>query len=280
MRNFNLVVICLFFIAASGIGEKYSVTRYVAGGDKTIIDTTSNLRILCYNIHHANPPSIPNIIDLDAIANVIKQQQPHLVALQEVDVYTTRSGSTLHQSQELGRLTNMYSYFAKAIDFAGGEYGVTILSKFPMSNMKNTPLPTAAGTGGELRTVASTIITLGNGKKLVFASTHLDAQRNDTNRLLQVNKIVEVLTQETLPVILAGDFNATPDSRIIKILDSYFKRTCSTDCGFTIPVINPTKTIDFIAYAPSDKFDVLEHKVIDEKYASDHLPVFSIVRIK
>jgi len=25
---------------------------------------------------------------------------------------------------------------------------------------------------------------------------------------------------------------------------------------------------------------VLEHKVIDEKFASDHLPVFSVMRIK
>ncbi|MFN2440183.1 MAG: hypothetical protein ABR503_13355 [Chitinophagaceae bacterium] len=50
------------------------------------------LHILSYNIHHANPLSRPGIIDLQAIAQVIKQQTPDLVALQEVDVYTNRSG--------------------------------------------------------------------------------------------------------------------------------------------------------------------------------------------
>ncbi len=69
---------------------------------------------------------------------------------------------------------------------------------------------------------------------------------------------------------------------IIGKLFSFFPKS---DVGHSpalpkIPVINPSKTIDFIAYAPGDKFIVIEHKVIDEKYASDHLPLFSIVRIK
>ena len=51
------------------------------------------LKILCYNIHHASPPSKPDSIDLDAIARVIDAQDPDLVALQEVDVFTRRSGA-------------------------------------------------------------------------------------------------------------------------------------------------------------------------------------------
>ncbi len=96
----------------------------------------------------------------------------------------------------------------------------------------------------------------------------------------QITKIKELLQLETHPVIVAGDFNAVAGTRIINTLDSYFTRTCITGCGFTIPPQNPTKTIDFIAFAPADKFTILEHKVIDEKFASDHLPVFSVVRIK
>jgi endonuclease/exonuclease/phosphatase (EEP) superfamily protein YafD len=85
------------------------------------------------------------------------------------------------------------------------------------------------------------------------------------NRLLQIRKISEVLQTERLPVIVAGFLNATPESEVIYILDSSFIRTCITNCGFTIPVVNPNKTIDFIAYRPSGSFNVLEHKVIDEK---------------
>jgi endonuclease/exonuclease/phosphatase family metal-dependent hydrolase len=231
------------------------------------------LKVLCYNIHHANPPSKPNVIDMEAIANVIRQNNPDLVALQEVDVRTERSGKDLHQAEELARMTGMTAYFAKAIDYGGGEYGVAILSKYPMEAMKNTPLPTAEETKGEHRTLATAVIRLPGDQKILFASTHLDAQRGDTNRLLQINKIVEVLSEEKLPVVIAGDFNAVPDTRIIQTLDAHFTRTCVTGCGFTIPETNPRRTIDFIAFKPAGVFKVMDHQVINESYASDHLPL-------
>ena len=247
----------------------------------TPTDTTYNIRVMTYNIHHANPPSTTTIINVDSAANIIKRQQPDLVALQEVDVNTTRSGNTLNQASEIARLAGLsYYFFGKAIDYQGGEYGVAILSKYPMSSMINYPLPTAAGSGGELRTLATAVITLPGNKTVVFASTHLDAQTAETNRVMQIQKITEILTQKTIPVILAGDFNAVPGSNIINILDASFTRSCISGCGFTIPTINPTKTIDFIVFRPSDKFTVTSHNVIDEKYASDHLPVLAVLKIK
>jgi endonuclease/exonuclease/phosphatase family metal-dependent hydrolase len=242
--------------------------------------TSSGISILSYNIHHANPPSKPNVIDIEAIAHVINLQQPDIVALQEIDVHTNRSGKTVNEAEEIARLTGMKYYFAKAIDYDDGEYGVAILSKLPMEAMTNNPLPTAEGTRGEHRTLATAIINLPGNKKIVFASTHLDAQRSDTNRLLQIKKIGEFFNNEKLPVIIAGDFNATPNSDVINILDKYFTRTCLNNCGSTIPVIIPTKTIDFIAYKPSDKFIVIEQKVVDEQYASDHRPVLALFKLK
>ena len=115
---------------------------------------------------------------------------------------------------------------------------------------------------------------------MLFACTHLDAQRSDSNRVIQAEKIVELLQKEQLPIILAGDFNAAPSTPTIDIFDKYFTRSCMKDCGFTIPVINPTKTIDFIVYAPAKRFSVVDHKVIPETYASDHRPVLAVLRIQ
>jgi len=272
-KNFLFIWLSLLFTCANKPVQNSAVNNKNE-------DSSFVLRVLCYNIHHANPPSRPNIIDLDTIANVIKKEQPHLVALQEVDVFTERSGKSIHQAEKLAGMTGMKAYFAKAIDYGGGEYGVAILSRLPMEAMQNIPLTTAAGTSGEPRTLATAVITLPQGKKILFASTHLDAQRQDTNRLLQVNRIVEVLKQEKLPVVIAGDFNSVEGTQIINVLDSYFTRTCTTNCGFTIPEINPTRTSDFIAYAPANAFIVMEHRVVDEKYASDHLPVASSLRVK
>jgi endonuclease/exonuclease/phosphatase family metal-dependent hydrolase len=271
------VIFIGFLMAGAGCSQKTVQGKKNAGAPTS--DKSVDIRVLCYNIHHANPPSRPDFIDLPAIASLINHQEPDLVALQEVDVYTTRSGKSLHQADELAKLTGMKAYFAKAIDYAGGEYGVAILSKYPMETVKNYPLPTAAGTGGELRTLATAILTLPNGKRILFANTHLDAQSNDTNRVLQANAIVDILKPEKLPVILAGDFNAVASTRTIRILDKQFTRTCIEACGPTIPVVNPVRTIDYITYSPKKRFTVFQHSVLTEDYASDHRPVIAVVRL-
>ena len=238
----------------------------------------SSIKVMAYNIHHANPPSKPDVIDIDAIVNVIKKQDPDLVALQEVDVNTERSGP-LNQAEEIAKKLDMQYFFGKAIDYQGGEYGVAILSKFPLSEQKVNKLPTQSGTGGEPRVLATAKITLTDGTAIRFGSTHLDAQSDPSNRELQINEIGKIATAEQLPFIIAGDFNATQDSEVIKTLDYHFDLTCRL-CPPTIPVNNPTRAIDFIAFNhPDDKFRVESHKVINETYASDHLPVFAVINI-
>lgn len=259
-------------------------TAYVVlsscSGYSAYTGSSTGVSVLTYNIHHANPPSKPGVIDIDAIANVIKQLQPQLVTLQELDIHTKRSGVALHEAEELGRLTGMQAYFFRTINYDGGEYGIGILSKYPLTATKGYHLPTVAGTNGEPRGLVTAEVELPGNKKIVFACTHLDAQRSDTNRLLQVEAILDILRKETLPVIIAGDFNAIPASPVIRQLDSYFTRSCSGNCEYTIPETNPNRTIDYIAYAPASAFRITAHKVIAEQYASDHRPVMALLKLQ
>ncbi|AHM59806.1 endonuclease/exonuclease/phosphatase [Flammeovirgaceae bacterium 311] len=242
-------------------------------------EMVTTIKVMAYNIHHANPPSKPGFIDLDAIAEVIRAQNPDLVALQEVDVNTERSGA-FNQAEELAKRLGMHYFFGKAIDYTGGEYGVAILSKYPLSETQVNRLPTQEGTRGEPRILATAKVRLPNGADIRFGSTHLDAQREPINRRLQINKIAEIAASEKLPFIIAGDFNATPDSEVIQVLDKHFTRTCMS-CDPTIPVINPNRTIDYIAFShPADKFKVASQMVINESYASDHLPIVAEINIE
>lgn len=235
----------------------------------------NQLKVMSYNIHHCNPPSKDGWIDVNAIANVIKKENPDIVGLQEVDINTARSG-TINQAAELALKTGLTSYyFAKAIDYDGGDYGVAILSKYPLSDMKTYQLPMDNNMQGEPRVLATATVILPGGKKITFGCTHLDAQRNDTNRVLQIKKINNIVTDAQLPMIIAGDFNAEEESEVIRILDSQFKRTCKP-CKPTIPATSPRKAIDFIAYKAQGAFSVLKHEVVNETYASDHLPVTAI----
>ena len=236
-----------------------------------------SLKILCYNIHHAAPPSKSDVIDLNAIAKVINDHSPDLVALQEVDAFTGRSGP-FNQAVELGKKTGMSAYFFKAINHDGGEYGLAILSRLPVTDTKLYPLPRMEGKEGEPRVLGTAMIELSPKEKFLFACTHLDSRRDSINRLLQMKAITGLLKDTEVPIVIAGDFNAVPGSEVIRILDTNFTRTCDP-CDYTIPVANPNRVIDFVAFSPAKNFRVKRHVVIPERYASDHLPVLTELEI-
>ena len=233
-----------------------------------------SLKIMAYNIHHANPPSKPDFIDINAIAKVIMDANPDLVALQEVDVNTKRSGVNLNQAKELARLTGMNFYFEPSIPFQGGGYGNAILSKFPIEEKAFYSLSAEEGT--EPRAVLTIQVTIPGKQKVKFASTHLDFSVS-SNTARQAKDLIDYYKKEKLPVIIAGDFNAVAGSEAIATMDSGFTRTCTGNCPPTIPVINPKKAIDFIYFKSKKGFKVIHHEVISETYASDLLPIFAIL---
>lgn len=236
-----------------------------------------SIKFMSYNVHHCNPPSKPGFIDVAAIAGVIKREAPDVVALQEIDVNTARSGK-INEIAELSKKTGYHAFhFSKAIDHDGGDYGTAILSKYPLSDAETHKLPTDPATGGEPRVLGLATVTLPGNKKIRIANVHLDFKGN-TNGKLQMTEVNRILSGEKLPVIIGGDFNAVEGSVTINLLDNAFTRTCK-NCPFTIPVIKPNKTIDFIAYKPASAFSVINHRVIAETYASDHLPVLAELKL-
>ncbi|WP_316840649.1 endonuclease/exonuclease/phosphatase family protein [Pedobacter gandavensis] len=228
------------------------------------------LKVMTYNIHHANPPAQPSVIDLQAIAEVINKEAPDLVALQELDVHTKRSGS-VDQVKKLAELCGMYAFFSKGIDFEGGEYGVAILSKFKINHTERFPLPFKEGIKAEQRSLAIINVTLPDGSLLDFACSHLDL--NNVHRLLQVAEINRILGDRKNNVILAGDLNLEANTPAMKILEQHFTRSCQGNCAPTIPDLNPNKEIDFILLKKGSAFKVMKHQVIPDIHASDHLPV-------
>lgn len=236
------------------------------------------LTVMSYNIHHANPPSKPGLIDLDAIASVIRSKNPDVVALQEVDVNTKRSGQ-LNQAAEIARKLGMNYVFGKAIDYEGGEYGVAILSKYPISDTFIHKLPADSQSKGEPRILLTGKLSLAKGRQIRFGSTHLDSGSDPVNRNMQISAINRIAHKETEAFILAGDLNADPGTEAIHILDRQFIRTCKP-CAPTFPEVSPQKAIDFIAVNFGTPFRVISHQVLNEQYASDHRPVLAVFELQ
>ena len=96
------------------------------------------LKLMSYNIR--NGIGIDNIQDIGRIARVILREAPDLVALQELDSATLRVDGR-YIPGELGRMTGMHATFGRAIGFAGGSYGIGLLSRTEPLAVRSIPLP-------------------------------------------------------------------------------------------------------------------------------------------
>lgn len=235
------------------------------------------IKVMSYNIHHGNPPGKENIIDLDAIAETIATSGADIVALQEVDVHTKRSHH-IHQAEILAKKLNMFVFFSKAIDFDGGEYGLAILSKFKISNPNYTSLSKAADPNTENRILQWLTINVSKKVSFVFANTHLEVS-NTGNRPLQAKQIIEIAKQQKLPIIIAGDWNATVKNETLEILDTTFLRTCEV-CPVTCPEDGVNGAIDFIAFSKKAPFKTKKYTVFSDNHSSDHYPILAEIQLK
>ena len=258
--------------------SKPSLNNIIPKKSQKKITTEDNqnlrLRILSYNIHHAE--GVDGKLDVPRIAQVILSVNPDLVALQEVDKNTVRTGK-VNQGIELSRLTKMNSVFGSNITFQGGQYGNAILSKFPIIKNKNFLLPNVDS--GEQRGLLQSQIQISNKENILFFSTHLDHRRSDTERLASAKAINQIISLDNKsPAILAGDFNDVPDSPTLKELGKVWLRT-NKKILRTIPASKPSRQIDYIFVQPKERWKIIESQVLDEDIASDHRAIFSIIEL-
>ncbi|MDX1408587.1 MAG: endonuclease/exonuclease/phosphatase family protein [Saprospiraceae bacterium] len=237
-------------------------------------DSQSDITVLTFNIYHGE--TMRGDFDLDVIARVIIDAQPDLVALQEVDVRTNRARG-MDLVTELALRTGMTPSFARAMPYDGGEYGEGILSRWTFIETRTIPLPYLPGE--EPRAAALAVIVVPSGDTIAFMGTHL-AHEGRAGRSLQARALVRELQGITMPVILAGDLNDTPGSEPINILESVCTPTYRpVHPAYTYPSHSPEKKIDYIMYAPDDRWKVMETTVIADSIASDHCAYRAILRL-
>ena len=228
------------------------------------------LRVLTYNTHHGE--GTDGVLDLERIARVINESGADLVALQEIDDRAARTGS-VDQAAEYARLTGMHHAFAPFMDFQGGRYGLAVLSRYPIDNAYAITLPDGMH---EPRVALAADIDIPGAGAVTFVNLHLDWLREDTERYAQAQALIGAL-DGFHPVILAGDFNDTPDSRTMRLFDETYTNAAKPEGARpTFPAGDPDIEIDFIMYRPAPEW-VGQAQVLDETVASDHRPVLAVL---
>jgi len=234
------------------------------------------LKVMAWNIHHGQGGE--GRLDLARIAGVIKQSAADIVLLQEVDDRTRRSGQ-VSQVEELAHLTGLKGVFGKAMDFQGGGYGNAVLVRWEPIDTRVIPLPG----GGEPRCALEvTIEPPGLGARISVVSTHLDVS-SAAVRATHARQLAEDFLARPHLVMVGGDFNATrSEDAITAFADPWvIPEKHGTNPG-TFPATDPSREIDFILLKPASSqpaFLVLSSRVIEEKVASDHRPIFMELQI-
>lgn len=234
--------------------------------------TSDTLRVVSYNIHHAE--GMDEIVDLERIAALISSLDPDIVALQEVDSVTVRTGE-VDQAAELGRLTGLAHRFGSFMPYDGGAYGMALLSRWPIDSSHNLRLPD----GDEPRTALSaTVRSPHTGQGVRFVGIHF--YRTDEERLAQAIRLETYFESKTIPTILAGDFNSTPGSGVMDLLQESWTVVDKGEDRLTYSSFDPVREIDFVLFRPPDRFEILDRWLVDEPVASDHRPVVVDLEIR
>jgi endonuclease/exonuclease/phosphatase family metal-dependent hydrolase len=258
------------------------------------------LNVMTFNIRNDNPGDGLNNWQYrkDVAADAIKACDVDLLGTQEV----------LHnQLNDLKERLPQYTAIGagRADGKEGGEYGAIFYKKNKFREeqsgnfwLSETPeIAGSKGWDGACERIATWAILKekNTGKRLFFINTHLDhvgtvARREGVKLLLERAKTLS----EGLPIIITGDFNASPESEVIRqvLADGAFFDTRLL--APTLPEMNGTyhgfgevppqkqKIIDYIFI--TGNVDVNKYAPVTEKreniFLSDHIPIVVNITIK
>jgi len=214
---------------------------------------------MTYNIHHAE--GTDGRVDYQRMAEVIKQLDADIVALQEVDNKTTRTEG-IDQAKKLAALAGYeYSVFGRSMPYGGGEYGLAVMSRYPVLAHEVHPLPFRFGLEPRTMLLAK-IDTGGAGGIITLGNTHL-CHQSEENRIDQVRRINSLLDGIEGSVFLGGDFNARKNNDSMRIMWSR---------GWT-DFSSRHSRIDYILGREKDGVSLVSSRMIEDRVTSDHFPI-------
>jgi endonuclease/exonuclease/phosphatase family metal-dependent hydrolase len=238
------------------------------------------IKVMSFNIHHGADAG--DNYDLQRTARVIRDSGADLVALQEVDRYYSSRSNMEDTIERLAVMLNMFYAYGANVDrtpavpgFPRSQYGTAVLSKYPILYERNYVLTSY---GQEQRGLLETLIDIA-GIPVYFYSTHLGLDA--LQQRVQTEEILRITDQRNGPLIIAGDFNAQPDSPdMIKMAASYHEPFAGMPQAYTFDSINPSAKIDYIWTNHYLRLgDPFTAQVIRTR-ASDHLPIVCLLYVE
>jgi len=277
-----LVALAVLLFIANGLDPRWRTPR--SGGTATPA-AVSEIRILAFNpakfgfheggLRFASADAIRSRLAI--LAETIRRERIDLCFLSEV-VMEAGPGS-IDQVDELAKLSGL-SRWASGENYSFGwpflciRSGNALLSRFPMEALRVEPLP---GTRPYWNPAGR--------RRVLWCDLEISGQhylagsiRNDSfdlvNNLAQTRVLLE--RSSGRPAILAGDFNAEPETDSIASIVRSGRFVPAVSGGPTYPAETPHRRIDHV-FAPAG------WKLVEEGTlaigVSDHLAVLAVYRL-
>lgn len=223
------------------------------------------VRVMNYNLH--NGFNTDGRLDMEALAQVIEQENPDVIGLQEVSRGWAINGSVDMIEWLSQRLGLPYAYGPTE----GSQWGNALLSRYPIISLGTGSLPPE-----DLRLRRGYIVAEieAGAKDLWVVNTHLHHVEEDSDVRLRQVPVLQYAWNSAARTVIMGDFNATPDAPEIDLL---------TDAGFydVGGIIGPDPGYTYYSAAPDRRIDYfwITRDLIPALYevpqttASDHLPL-------
>ncbi len=206
-------------------------------------------------------------IDFEIMADAIRKCDADVVGLNEM-YDKSHMEEFDSQTKKLSELTGMKYYkFAEACTLEEGTFGNGILSKIPFEKVEVIPVPEEEiKTGTQLYEPRCLLkAKLENGFNILIIHFGL----NEDEHINAVKTVIENLEEEKC--ILMGDFNVTPDNKVLNPIKEKMKDTADLfeENLMSFPSDKPFKKIDYIFV--SRDIEILSAD-IPEIISADHRP--------
>jgi endonuclease/exonuclease/phosphatase family metal-dependent hydrolase len=234
-------------------------------------------RIMTYNVHRC--VGVDGRLDVARVAAVIAQCRPDIVALQELDVGRRRTGA-VDQAHAIAHRLGMSFHFHAALRVEEEHYGDAILAASPLTVIKAAPLPGSPALRALEPRGALWLELEAEGRRLQVLTTHLGLvpheQRAQAAALVGPDWIGG--DRRLDPLIVLGDFNATPHAAVYRTLARTLadaRQVCrERRAGPTFPSRFPMLSIDHVFVSPDIEVVSVEAFTAPlARSASDHLPL-------
>jgi endonuclease/exonuclease/phosphatase family metal-dependent hydrolase len=221
----------------------------------------SELRVLTWNVRSLRD-------DLDAIAAVVRDCAPDVMAVQEAPRFARWRSKRAELARRCGLLV-------ATADRPGGLVVLTTL-RCQVTGTSFTLLPKTPKR--HQRAVTTATVSF-DGASWCLASTHLSTDPTERQRHLPT--LLEALPSD-VPLVLAGDVNEGPVGPVFRRLAARFQdcfAVAGTGDGATSPATDPVRRIDAIFADPAVTVVSCESvSAPGVERASDHRPVLAVLR--